>query len=195
MGTKQWSKIWGSANDDYGEKVSVNSEGNIYVAGKTSGEFDSQTNAGGVDAFLTKYNSTGTKQWSRIWGSVNGDPSYSVSVDSDGNIYVSGYTLGEFDGQTNAGNSDSFLTKYNSAGTKQWSKIWGSASTDSGNSVSVDSSGNCYVAGQTAGEFDGQTNAGNADIFLSKFVIPVPFIDITNSNFSVELPTTTATFF
>jgi len=192
-GAKQWSEIWGSADDDSGNGVSVDLGGNCYVAGYTDGGFDGQTNAGCTDVFLTKYNSTGTKQWSKIWGSVNDDSGETVFVDSDRNIYVPGYTSGGFDGQTNAGGYDIFLTKYNSTGTKQWSKIWGSDNADSGETVSVDSDRNIYVAGYTSGGFDGQTNAGGIDIFLSKFVNPVPFVDITNSNFSVELPVTTAT--
>jgi len=193
LGAKEWSKIWGSVSSDVGNGVSVDLDGNVYVTGYTYGGFDGQTNAGSGDIFLTKYNSFGTNQWSKIWGSVNYDSGYGVSVDLDGNVYVAGLTSGEFDGQTNAGNLDIFLTKYNSSGARQWSKIWGSDDYDYGHEDSVDLEGNIYVAGYTSGEFDGQTNAGFSDIFLTKFVIPVPFVDITNLNFSVELPATTAT--
>jgi len=192
-GTKQWTRIWGSQFDDYGNGVYVDVSGDAYVTGYTYDEFDGETNTGSLDIFLTKYNASGTKQWTRIWGSTVSDYSKSVSVDSSGNAYVAGYTFGEYDGQTNAGRMDICLTKYNTSGTKQWTKIWGSTATEYGNSVAVDSGGNyCFVAGYTAGEFDGQTNSGGYDICLNKFVNPVPLLYITNANFSVELPDTTA---
>ena len=192
-GTKQWSKIWGSTDFDEGRGVSVDIDGNIYVAGFTHGGFDGQTNAGAADNFLTKFNFSGTKQWTRIWGNDRNNYGNTVSTDTNGNIYVAGYGYGDLDGQTNIGGVDIFLTKYNSSGTRQLSRIWGSAASDSGEGVSVDLAGNCYVAGFTKGGFDGQTNAGNDDVFLSKFANPVPFVDITNANFSVELPATSAT--
>jgi len=192
-GTKQWSRIWGSTSDDDGRGVSADSEGNIYVTGNTKGGFDGQTNAGNKDIFLTKYNSSVTRQWSRIWGNPNNNQGSCASTDTNGNIFVAGYTYDAFDGQTNTGNFDSFLTKYNNSGIKQWTRIWGSDLTDYCEGVSVDSGGNCYASGFTWGEFDGQTNSGINDIFFSKFANPVPFVDITNSGFSVELPATTAT--
>jgi len=132
------------------------------------------------------------KDWTKIYGSDTIDYGNGVSVDSNGNIYVAGYTSGEFDGQINTGGIDICLTKYNPSGAKQWTKIWGSTASDYGRCVSVNSSGDCYVSGDTYGAFDEQTNAGDRTICLTKYESPVPFVDITNSNFSVELPSTTA---
>ena len=58
------------------------------------------------------YGSGMIKQWSKIWGSVNYDYGCGVSVDSNRNCYVAGYTRGAFDGQANAGNNDIFLSKF-----------------------------------------------------------------------------------
>ena len=44
---------------------------------------------------------------------------HGVTVDSSGNIYVTGETKGGLDGNTNSGSNDIFLVKYNSSGTKQ----------------------------------------------------------------------------
>jgi len=40
-------------------------------------------------------------------------------VDSSNNIYVTGNTLGGLDNNTNSGNNDIFLMKFNSDGVKQ----------------------------------------------------------------------------
>ena len=42
-----------------------------------------------------------------------------VSTDSSGNIYVTGETEGDLDGNTSSGGSDIILVKYNSTDTKQ----------------------------------------------------------------------------
>jgi len=82
---------------------------------------------------------------------------------------VTGYTYGDLDGNTSSGYSDIFLVKYNSSGTKQWTKQLGSSSVDSGDGVTTDSSGNIYVTGGTDGDLDGNTNFGFTDIFLVKY--------------------------
>ena len=90
-------------------------------------------------------------------------------TDSSGNIYVTGTTSGGLDGNTNSGGSDIFLVKYNSSGTKQWTKQLGTSSVDKGRGVTTDSSVNIYVTGDTVGDLDGNTNSGSVDIFLVKY--------------------------
>ncbi|HQN74235.1 MAG TPA: SBBP repeat-containing protein, partial [bacterium] len=142
---------------------------NIFVTGYTYGSLDGNTSAGNYDIFLTKWNSDGAKEWTKQWGTSSGDYAQSVAVNSSGNIFVTGYTAGSLDGNTNAGGGDIFLTKWNSDGTKQWTKQWGTSSDESGRSVAVDSSGNIFVTGSTQGSLDGNTSAGGTDIFLTKW--------------------------
>ena len=77
------------------------------------------------------------------------DNGHGVTTDSSGNIFVTGQTWGGLDGNTNSGVRDIFLVKYNSTGTKQWTKQLGTSSLDYGNGVTSDSSGNIYVTGFT----------------------------------------------
>ena len=72
-----------------------------------------------------------------------------VVTDSSGNVYVTGGTKGGLDGNTSAGNTDLFMLKYNSSGTKQWTKQLGSSGRDHARGVVTDSSGNVYVEGDT----------------------------------------------
>ena len=69
--------------------------------------------------FLVKYNSSGTKQWTKQLGTSKLDYGNEVTSESSGNIYVTGSTEGGLDGNINSGSYDIFLVKYNSSGTKQ----------------------------------------------------------------------------
>jgi len=164
-----WTKQLGSFLSDSGNDVTTDSSGNIYVTGNTGGDLDGNTSSGGQDIFLVKYDSSGTKQWTKQLGTTESDNGNDVTTDSSGNIYVTGGTYGGLDGNTNSGGQDIFLVKYNSSGTKQWTKQLGTSSWDEGNGVTTDSSGNIYVTGWTYGGLDGNTNSGSEDIFLVKY--------------------------
>jgi hypothetical protein len=190
-GNHLWSKRFGGSGDDRGYSVSVDSSGNVYITGYfMSSTIDfgggALTNAGYADIFLAKFDSNGNHLWSKRFGGSSSDIGSSVSVDSSGNVYITGYfgssTIGFGGGAlTNAGGScygytclDIFLAKFDSNGNHLWSKRFGGSSDDQGNSVSVDSSGNVYITGyfgsSTIGFGGGAlTNAGNDDIFLAKF--------------------------
>jgi uncharacterized delta-60 repeat protein len=168
-GTKQWTKQLGTSSNDFGFGVTVDSSDNIYVAGQTSGGLDGNTNSGGNDLILVKYNSSGTKQWTQQLGTSSEDRGLGVTVDSSDNIYVTGYTSGGLDGNTNSGSADLILVKYNSSGTKQWTQQLGTSLYEGGSELTVDSSDNIYVTGMTHGGLDGNTQVGNGDIFLVKY--------------------------
>jgi len=155
------TKQLGTSSKDYGTSVTTDSSGNIYVTGYTEGGLDGNTNSGESDIFLVKYSSSGSELRPKQLGTSSSDSGNGVITDSSGNIYVTGYTLGGLDGNTNSGSYDMFLVKYNSSGTKQWTKQLGTSSSDSGNGVTTDSSGNIYVTGSTGGGLDGNTNYGN----------------------------------
>ena len=70
------------------------------------------------DIFVVKYYDNGTKQWTKQFGSTSGEQANGVANDSSGNVYLTGNTEGELDGNTNSGSTDIFLVKYNSSGTK-----------------------------------------------------------------------------
>jgi len=168
-GTKQWTKQLGTWDSDFANGVATDSSGNGYVTGSTFRNFDGNTSAGNADLFVVKYNSSGSKQWTRQLGSSSRDYANGIVTDSSGSVYVTGTTYGGLDGNTSAGNADLFVVKYNSSGTKQWTKQLGSSSRDYANGVVTDSSGSVYVSGTTYGGLDGNTSAGNADLFVVKY--------------------------
>ncbi len=173
-GTKQYTRQLGvSGQDTFAYGVAVDSIDNVYVAGYTTGGLDGNTLTGIEDFFVTQYNSSGTKLYTRQLGGASGTytDAFGVAVDSSGKVYVAGYTDGDLDGNTLTGTEDFFLTMYDSSGmTKVRTKQLGVAGqTTVANGVAVDSSGNVYVAGFTDGGLDGNTLTGIEDFFVTKY--------------------------
>jgi PKD repeat protein len=169
-GTRLWTRMGGSSAQDFGYKVALDPAGMIYLSGYTQGAFDGQTNMGGFDGFLVQYLPDGSRGWTRLWGSPADDIPYDLGVDDTGSILVSGYTEGAFDGQGNQGATDLFLTRFFPDGTRNRTCLWGSATNDVGSGIALVSGGALFVAGCTAGAFDGQTNAGGQDMLLTHWV-------------------------
>ena len=169
-GTKTWTKLLGTSFDDVGYGVVTASDGSVYISGYTRGDLDGETNTGSqnFEAFLTKYSSDGTKAWTKVLASSGTDNGFGVATSSDGSIYLTGYTNGDLDGETNEGSNDGFLTKYSSDGTKVWTKLLGSSGNDNSYGVATSSDGSIFITGQANGDLDGETNAGSYDAFLMK---------------------------
>jgi hypothetical protein len=172
-GVKIWTKLLGASTTDEAYAIAVSKDGSIFVSGRTDGNLDGQTNNGGVggyDAFITKYLPDGTKSWTKLLGSINRDEAYAIAVGADGSVYVAGNTNGKLDGQFNNGGYDGFVAKYLPDGTKAWTKLVGTSSKDEAFALSIGLDGAVFVSGNTAGNLDGQINAGENDAFIVKFL-------------------------
>jgi hypothetical protein len=168
-GTELWTRQFGTNDRDNGDSLSVDGSGNVYVSGRTQGSMPGQTNAGAYDVFVRKYDGAGTELWTRQFGSSGNEFDAGVSTDGNGNVYVAGQTFGVLPGQTSSGYVDTFLRKYDSAGTAQWTRQFGSNGHTFAVSVSVDASGSVYLVGGTEGTLPDQTSAGDADVFARKY--------------------------
>ncbi|QDV73364.1 Beta-propeller repeat protein [Planctomycetes bacterium K2D] len=165
-GTLQWTQHLGTVGNDSANGVSADELGNVYISGATNGSLG-RPNAGLTDAFVSKYDAAGTLLWTQQLGTVKHDRARGVSADGLGNVYLSGYTSGSLGGP-NAGGGDAFVSKYDAAGTLQWTQQLGTASSDEAYGVSADGLGNVYIAGSTWGSL-GRTHPGNNDAFVSKY--------------------------
>ena len=185
-GNHLWSRSFGGDSSDEAYSVSVDSSGNIYIAGFfTSSTIDfgggvlTNTKIGYSDIFIAKFDSNGKHLWSNSFGGNGTDIVRSIFVDKSDNLYITGYFEGssiDFGGGTltNAGGADIFLAKFDSDGKHIWSKKFGGGQWEEAYSVSTDSSDNIVIAGVFTSNpisFGGNplTNAGQFDIFVAKF--------------------------
>lgn len=134
----------------------MDNDKNVLVVGRVGGNFYGQTFSGGsYNAFLMKINENNVVQWAKLIG-TNGDETayggklkcdlknlrnrlishlfHTVSSDFSNSVYITGYVTGSINGATAVGGGDIMVIKYLSDGTHQFTKIFGSTSTDSASS-------------------------------------------------------------
>ena len=168
-GAEVWTRQFGSSERDLPKGVTLDEAGNVYVVGQTFGAFPDQTSAGGWDAFLRKYTPTGDEVWTRQFGGGGGESAASVKIDRAGNSYVVGGTRAALPGQTNIGDFDSFIVKFDPTGAAVWARQFGTTVEDYALTVSLDGAGNPVVAGETSGQLTGASSAGGLDGFVRQY--------------------------
>ncbi len=147
----------------------IDSQGNAYVLGTTTGSMGGQLEKGSSDVYLTKLDSAGNKLWTRLVGAESSASGFSLALDPTGGVVIAGSTTGALSQKSVGGGSDAFVAKYTSDGTQKWLHQVSPLSNDSAFAVSVDSTGNVYVGGQVSGTLAaGQTNNGGSDATVTK---------------------------
>jgi hypothetical protein len=170
LGSKVWARQLGTNEGDYGEGVTVDSSGNVYVVGQTYAGLDGQSHYGLNDGFVIKYDSSGNKQWVKQFGTISFDEFQDVVIDSLGNIYIAGKTFGDMFGQVD-GTGDDFdfiIIKLDSSGNQVWGKQLGTHEEDIAFGIDTDSYGNVYIAGYVSADYTGVHHGWN-DGFITKF--------------------------
>jgi hypothetical protein len=168
-GREVWTRQFGSDERDLPKGVALDDGGNIYVVGQTFGTLPGQTSAGGWDAFIRKYNPAGDEVWTRQFGGGGGESAAAVRVDHAGNAYVVGGTRAALPGQTNIGDYDAFITKWDAAGKPLWVRQFGTVGEDYALAVALDANGGPVVAGETSGLMAGAAAAGGLDGFARQY--------------------------
>ncbi|ELS01647.1 Beta-propeller repeat protein [Xenococcus sp. PCC 7305] len=171
-GNLLWNQQLDSAEAefDYSQAVTTDLSGNVYIAGGTNGSID-RGNAGLNDAWVAKYDGEGNLLWTEQLGTVGNDAAEGITTDSEGNVYISGFT-NETLGEANAGGSDAWVAKYDSNGNLLWTEQFGSPEDDDSQGVAIDSNGSLYLSGSTEGNLDG-VNFGGEDAWVAQISQPI----------------------
>ncbi|MHA1342927.1 MAG: SBBP repeat-containing protein [Promethearchaeota archaeon] len=156
-GAELWSRTWDSTIgglENEGRDIIVDSNDDIYVIGHE------QNLTSDWDITLVKFNSSGKKEWYKIWRRSNSDKAFGVAIDSQNNIYIAGETE-----RTGGGFENMVLIKYNKSSSFIWERKWGIlGDDDEGRGVIIDSKDNIYLTGHSD-----KTQPGNKDIWLTKY--------------------------
>jgi len=197
-----YSTYLGGSGVDKGFDIKVDAAGNAYVTGKTgSSTFVTTPNplqgadAGGIDAFVTKLNASGTVVlYSTYLGGNGTDDGNAIAVDAAGDAYVAGgtesLTFPIVNGvqatcggcRTNSTATDAFMAELNPSGSAlQYSTYLGGTqgsggySSSQANGIALDGSGKVYLTGWTEATnflsknaFQSVYGGGSDDIFVTK---------------------------
>lgn len=166
-GNLVYGTYYGYLWDEWGTSVAVDQTGNAYLAGWTvtssnlaTAGTHQQTDAGGGETFLAKFDNTGNRVWGTYFGGPARDQPFDLDLDDQGNIYMCGETQStsgvatvgahqiSYGGATNY-LGDAFATKFNPDGTLAWGTYYGGNDTENGEEISVDADGNVYLVGFT----------------------------------------------
>jgi len=141
----------------------------VYVVGDVGGALPGQTNLGGLDVFIRKYDHLGAELWTRQFGtSFSTDAARGVAVDETGVYVVGSVSILALPGQVNLGQTDAFIRKYSLDGAELWTRQFGTTLLDQGFAVAAGPNG-VYVVGSVGGAFPGQVSAGNTDAFVRAY--------------------------
>src|SRR4051812_19991134 len=163
-----WATYIGGSSHDQVTGIAVNSYGNVYLAGTTSGSFPTSSNglqrthAPGcsTDAFIAKLNNTGSHLlYGSYYGGSGCEIGAVITIDSNLNTYVGGSTDSpDLKTSTGAyqksyhGSHDGFALKLNSSFGLVYSTYFGGSATDSLLAIAVNKNdGSLYLTGTCGG--------------------------------------------
>jgi uncharacterized delta-60 repeat protein len=142
-GQELWVRRYNGLGYYYDEAtaIAVDNNGNVYVTGYSYGTFSDYAtikyNFNGQELWIVRYNGPGNRS----------DSATAIAVDNNGNVYVTGYSVGQ------GTFSDYATIKYNSEGQVVWVARYNGPcnSWDEATAIAVDNNGNVYVTGRSYG--------------------------------------------
>lgn len=192
-GSTIWAITFGGASTDTARDLIADGSSNIVVIGDfagtadfdPTGSDDNRISAGLADVFISKFDSSGNRFWTKTFPGTGADIGYEVVLFPSGSIFA----CGEFretinlnpdgvDNHTSNGISDAFLVKLTQDGDFAWGHSWGGLSFDGGAGIAASPSGNVIISGRFSGvdtDLDpgpGEaiyTALGTVDIYVSEF--------------------------
>ena len=158
-GDEVWVTQIGTDGTDRAEAVSVDSTGNVVMAGSTVPRGSDRWH--GLIVMLD--GSDGSEIWQAEIAATGPTFLHAIDVDGEGNIYAGGWASGELPGTTPIGGRDALVVKYSAKGERLWVQRFGTDATDAVKDLAVGSGSNLYVLGDTSGTLPGQTARGGPD--------------------------------
>lgn len=193
-----WARSFGSAKFEYAYAIDVDDEGSVYITGQFSDSVDFDPGPdvsylysnGSNDIYILKLDSSGNFVWAKgIGGGGVVDQGYSLTVDADHNVYVTGSFVDtvDFDPGSEVFNlnplnmaGNAFVLKLDAAGDFVWAKDMGQMANAYaacfGYSIATDTAKSVYITGEFKDTVDFDPGVdeyklvakGNRDIFIAK---------------------------
>lgn len=173
IGQKVWGTYFGGNFSDAAYGIAIAPDDNIYICGSTN-SIDGIATPGGYQpnwpgsdqssGYLAAFNNNGTQLWGTYFGGtgIGGFTLlYSISCDSNNDVFVTGLTKDEV-GMVTSGchqplyggtgpnyNGDAIIAKFSSTGNRIWSTYFGGSGDDYAYGIAHNTDGEVYVVGST----------------------------------------------
>ncbi len=164
-----WIKtMGGSSAYIYYTSLALDNENNLYVSDYFSGTININDTAitanQNIDFYLSKYDPNGTFQWIKQYFDVVNVLCYSLSIDANKNLYLTGSFTGELSFQNNVllypyGYSDIFMSKFDENGDFIWIISAGGIMNEMGRDV-ISNHDDLYITGS----FNDEVVFGNTSL-------------------------------
>jgi len=154
-GDTLWTRRYdGPGNSyDYPYAIAVDSSRNVFVTGLSLGTGSPTSH----DYATLKYNSNGDLAWVRRYDGPGNflDDAYDLAVDNNGNVYVTGFSVG-----LGTAVDDYATIKYDLNGTELWVRRYNGpvSGGDESFAIAVDTMGNVYVTGYSDADTGAKVN-------------------------------------
>ena len=162
------TQLLGTAAAEEAKGIVFDSAGNFYLAGQSAGDFNQQSNAGGFDLFLIKYDALGQQLWSQLIGDSRHNVLQAMVIDSQDHLYLLSHNSTTLDESARSEDREIVLQKLTSAGNSLWQKSFKSATYEAINALAVDSQDHLYLVGNMRGNFYSSSGHVGTDAFLLK---------------------------
>lgn len=165
QGNQLWTKQLGTSVFDTIYGIDTDPQGNFYVVGITEGDLAGAKQGEASDAWVAKYDSEGNQLWIEQFGQNIIFQSFSIDVDGNGDVYLSGIDVKS---APEVVTDDFWISKFDTDGNQEWFTEFGTDNTfDESYDVTVSNDGSVYVTGWTLGDLAAE-NAGVYDAWLGR---------------------------
>ncbi len=146
LGNLEWSKTYGTAEQDQAQSFDCTSDGGYILAGYR------YYSAGNLSLYVVKTDSQGIVEWEALYGTGQDlDICHSIKQTSDDGYVIAGYT----DFASGGSDTDFFLIKTNELGEVLWQTYYGGENTDECYDVEISDDGGYLLSGITYPEVPG----------------------------------------
>lgn len=163
-GERIWGTYYGGIQWEEGYSCDTDSDLNVYLYGhaqsptniSTAGSHQQNHGGGLWDSFLVKFSPAGTREWGTYIGGSNQDLSWTCSIDTEDNIYITGRTS-SFNGistsgthqTSNGGDFDAYVMKFSGQGEQLWGTYFGGPEYERGFGCQTIENGKVLISGHT----------------------------------------------
>jgi hypothetical protein len=173
-----WGTYYGDSFDE-GTGIGIDGDDKIYITGLTystagiaTSGVHQQLNAGAVDAFLAKFDSSGVLEWGTYFGGAQNDIAHAITVTDSNRIYITGDTKSSSGIHFNQGyqntpgnSNEGFLAKFSNQGNLIWASYVGGEDDDFIYGIDHFNNEDVLITGVTRSN----TDISTADVYQNNF--------------------------